>query len=53
VADDKGHVQVARRVPLRWYTDADALIDPPVWWMPLPDAPAQQPRAKPKSRGAS
>jgi hypothetical protein len=48
VADDKGHVQVARRMPLRCYTDADALIDPPAWWMPLPIAPAKKPTPRPK-----
>jgi hypothetical protein len=50
VADDKGHVQVARRVPLRWYTDAEALLDPPLWWMPLPAAPAAAPKPSPRKR---
>ena len=36
VHDDRGHVQIARSVALRWYDDADRLIDPPVRWMALP-----------------
>ena len=31
---------VARRSPVRWYDDADSMINPPIWWMPLPNAPA-------------
>jgi hypothetical protein len=50
VADDKGRVAIARRVPVRWYDDADAMIDPPAWWMPLPGAPAAPPEPPPKPR---
>jgi hypothetical protein len=50
VASDKGHVQIARRAPVRWYDDADGMINPPAWWMPLPDAPAEMPAPKPKAR---
>jgi hypothetical protein len=50
VANEGGRVQVARRAPVRWYDDADSMINPPVWWMPLPEAPAEPGAPKPKLR---
>jgi hypothetical protein len=38
VADERGNVFIARVATLRWYDDADRLIDPPVRWMALPPA---------------
>jgi hypothetical protein len=37
----RGNVLIARSVALRWYDDAERLLDSPRWWMPLPEAPAE------------
>jgi hypothetical protein len=50
VASEHGHVRIARRAPVRWYDDADSLMDPPAWWMPLPAGPAEAPMQKPPRR---
>ncbi len=50
VHDKRGHVQIARVAALRWYDDADRLIDPPVRWMSLPDIDEPQPAPKPRAR---
>jgi hypothetical protein len=44
-------VFVAKLLVLRWYDDAERLIDRPEWWMPLPAAPSEEQPAAPKSRG--
>jgi hypothetical protein len=37
-----GHrVFIARAGSLRWFDDADHLIDRPAWWMPLPALPSE------------
>jgi hypothetical protein len=35
-------VFVAHLLGLRWYDDAEKLIDRPEWWMPLPDGPQER-----------
>ena len=47
-----GHrVFIARAGSLRWFDDADHLIDRPAWWMPLPALPSEpQPARKPQRR---
>jgi hypothetical protein len=37
---------IARAAILRWRDEADRLIDPVRWWMPLPEAPAAEAPAK-------
>jgi hypothetical protein len=49
--DRRGTVFVAKLLVLRWYDDAERLIDRPEWWMPLPAAPSEEQPAAPKSRG--
>ena len=31
---------------LRWYNDADKMIDKPEWWTPLPEGPKEREAAK-------
>jgi hypothetical protein len=47
-----GHrVFIARCGAIRWYDDADRLIQRPDLWMPLPEAPSDlQPATKPTRR---
>jgi hypothetical protein len=51
VANERGTVFVAKLLVLRWYDDAERLIDRPEWWTPLPAAPSEEQPAAPKSRG--
>jgi hypothetical protein len=39
VCDRYGNVFVVRLLVLRWYDDAEKLIDRPEWWMALPKGP--------------
>jgi hypothetical protein len=52
VVNDKGQVRIARRIALRWYDDADMMLDTQAGWMPLPHAPSEQPKPKPRGRRA-
>jgi hypothetical protein len=42
VCDDKGNVFIARASTLRWRDEADRLVDRPLWWQPLPQAPVNE-----------
>ena len=46
VCDRRGHVFVAHLLVLRWYDDAEKLIDKPEWWAPLPEGPKEREAAK-------
>ena len=46
-----GKVFVAHLLVLRWYDDAEKLIDKPEWWRPLPDGPDEH-KVKKGSRRA-
>jgi hypothetical protein len=39
-------VFVAHLLVLRWYDDAEKLIDKPEWWRPLPEGPKEREAAK-------
>ena len=46
VCDRRGHVA---SLLLRWYDDAEKMIDKPEWWRPLPPGPKD--REAEKARG--
>jgi hypothetical protein len=46
VCDDKGRVQIAQLMVLRWLDDSDTIIGRALWWMPLPEAPKSGPIPK-------
>jgi hypothetical protein len=50
VSDERGNVRIARAGALRWYDEADRLIERPRWWITLPKPPSEEPTVKPKSR---
>ena len=41
VCDRNGKVFVAHLLVLRWYDDAERMIDRPEWWRPLPEGPSE------------